>query len=136
MKTVYRSKFGWELFLPIAIVLVAVTALIMAQSDAWFGLAIVLLTFVFILHIFLNTSYTIENNTLTIICGFLYRKQLDIAGITRVKATNNILSSPATSLDRLTIFWGKHGKVMVSPKDKTGFIAHLQSINSGITYKK
>jgi len=136
MKTVYRSKFGWELFLPIAGVLMALSVLISLQDNAWPGLAIVLLSFGFILHLFLNTHYTIENNQLTIVCGFIYRKQLDIAAITGISASNNILSSPATSLDRLEIVWGKHQKVLVSPKNKTEFLSHLQSINLSIIYNK
>jgi hypothetical protein len=136
MKTVFPSRFGWEIFLPASFVLTAVTVLLLDQPAAWLGLVIVGLTFAWMLHMFLTTRYTIENGMLTITCGFLYHKKIDLQTLTSIRETNNILSSPAPSLDRLELTWGKHQNVMVSPKDKPAFIAALQSANPKIIYNK
>ncbi|MBI1192785.1 MAG: hypothetical protein GC205_06375 [Bacteroidetes bacterium] len=136
MKTVFRSKFGWEIAIPIGVIFLGVSGLLLASQASWVGLAVLLLTFIWILHLFLNTHYTVENGMLTITCGFLYRKKIDLQALSSIRETNSILSSPATSLDRLELTWGSNQKVMVSPKDKSSFIAALQSVNSKIIYIK
>jgi hypothetical protein len=78
----------------------------------------------------------VHDNRLIIRCGFLYRKEVDIQSIQRIKETGNPLSSPAISLDRLEIRYGKSGWVLVSPKGKKGFIAALKSLNSAIEIKQ
>lgn len=46
--------------------------------------------------------------------------------------TKSPLSSPATSLDRLEIMYNKNESIIISPKDRTGFINELKTINPGI----
>ena len=71
-----------------------------------------------------GTYYTVERGYLRIASGpFRWRVPLD--DITSVKATRSLLSSPALSLDRLLIRYGKRGRVMVSPADREGFLAAL-----------
>ncbi|UEG55384.1 PH domain-containing protein [Mucilaginibacter daejeonensis] len=57
--------------------------------------------------------------------GFFVNLNIDANTIKSVKATRNPLSAPAISLDRLEIAYGKYDTIMVSPKDRTGFIAQL-----------
>ena len=54
-----------------------------------------------------------------------------INSIRKIKETNNPISSPAASLDRIEVFYGKQS-VIISPKQKTEFINHLLSINPRI----
>ena len=46
--------------------------------------------------------------------------------IKTVTPTSNPLSSPALSLDRLQINYGRWGSIMISPKDKEAFIQDLE----------
>lgn len=98
---VINAGVGW--FLPLLLVLVGV------------GLPIWLLA---------STKYTIAQETLTVQSGpFVWRiKLMDVVEVTE---TRSAISSPALSLDRIAIKY-KSGKfsrsVLVSPKDKTGFI--------------
>ena len=48
---------------------------------------------------------------------------------TQINRKLNPISSPALSLDRLEISYGSQKKIMISPKDKTGF---LQAIGQNI----
>jgi hypothetical protein len=59
--------------------------------------------------------------SLLIRCG-PFRWTVPIDSITAVEETRNPLSSPALSLDRLRIRYGKQRQVMVSPADKAGFM--------------
>jgi hypothetical protein len=84
---------------------------------------------------FLTTNYTIDSNKLTIKCGFLYNKTIDIKTIKKITETNNPLSSPAASLDRLEIAYGKNDSILISPKQKSEFINDIKRINPGIEIK-
>ena len=67
-----------------------------------------------------GTHYTVDENALRIACG-PFRWTVPIDAIKSVEATRNPLSSPALSLDRLQIDYGKR-RIMVSPADKNGFL--------------
>lgn len=71
--------------------------------------------------ILMSTHYTVDKEFLRIVSGpFRFRVRLD--DIHSVKATRNPLSSPALSMDRLMIRYGKNRRVMVSPNDRRGFL--------------
>ncbi len=74
-----------------------------------------------IIWLTLGTHYTVDRRRLTIASG-PFRWKVDIDEIKSVEATRNPLSSPALSLDRLMIHYGKRRRIMVSPADKTGFL--------------
>ena len=88
--------------------------------------------YTFILHIFLKTTYIVENKTLKIKCGFLFNKNILIDDIKGIKKTKNLISSPAPSFDRIEIKYGKFDEVIISPKDKVGFAKDLTLINPTI----
>lgn len=69
----------------------------------------------------LGTHYTVDRGTLRIVSG-PFRWKVPIDQITSVEATRNPLSSPALSLDRLRIRYGKNRRIMISPADKDGFL--------------
>lgn len=74
-----------------------------------------------IIWLTLGTYYAVDRGMLTIVSGpFRWKVQID--EISSVEATRSPLSSPALSLDRLSIRYGKKRRIMVSPADKTGFL--------------
>ena len=89
----------------------------------------------FVIHMFMTTVYTIDGDKLTIKCGFLYNKNIDIKTIKMISETNNALSSPATSLDRLEINYGKFDSVIISPKLKSEFINEIMRLNPNVEVK-
>lgn len=131
MKTHY-SKIGMELVVPLVLIFGTVLVLIINEKPNWIAIAILLPVILFVVHMFLTTKYTIEGDNLVIKCGFLYHKTIDINTIRRIAETNNLLSSPATSLDRLEILYGKFDSVLISPRRKAEFINDIKRINPGI----
>ena len=132
--TTFRSKLGREIIIPITIILVGLGSL-MAYQEIWSGLIIVLSVAFFIIFIFLTTYYQIDGRTLKIRCGLFSTLKIDIDTIRRMSETNNRISSPAFSLDRLEIKYQKDRKidtVMISPKDKDGFIKMITQLNPTI----
>lgn len=135
MKKIYNSKIGLELVIPLIFVFGIVLFLTVIEKPNWIGIAILAPVIVFIVHMFLTTNYTIENDKLTIKCGFLFNKTIDINSIKKITETNNALSSPATSLDRLEITYGKFDSVIISPKQKQEFINDITTLNPNVEVK-
>ena len=81
-----------------------------------------------------STTYAIGNNTLTIRSMFL-KWVIPLENIKTVSKTNNSISSPALSLDRLKIEYLKDGKmkqILVSPRDQQGLCKKLKENHSQI----
>lgn len=135
MKKVYNSKIGLELVIPLVLIFGTVLFLTLYEEPSWIGILILLPTILFVVHMFLTTNYTIESDELTIKCGFLFNKTIDIKTIRKITETNNPLSSPATSLDRLEIKYGKFDTVIISPKKKKEFIENITTLNPNIEVK-
>jgi hypothetical protein len=129
--SVYKSKTGPELAIPGAILLFA-GLILSSASKNWIGVVLIFLVMIFVLHVFLNTYYEISGRIMKVKCGFLIDKDIDIDEIVSVKETFNPLSAPATSLDRLEIKLAGKDSILVSPRDKRGFIKELLQIKPGI----
>jgi len=95
-----------------------VRALVAAVS-----VAVVLLLFA----VFRGTHYTITEQELRIVSG-PFRWTVPIDEITAIAPSRNPLSSPALSLDRLKISYGKRKFVLISPSDKAGFMRAMERV--------
>lgn len=135
MKKKYNSKIGLELVIPLVLIFGAVLFMTVREKPSWLGIAILLPVIIFVIHLFLTTNYTIENGRLTIKSGLFVNKTIDINTIKKITETNNPLSSPATSLDRLEIFYGKFDSIIISPKKKHEFIADIEKLNPNVEVK-
>lgn len=135
MTTVYRSKIGWELILLLAILLIPalIASLDDIENTGYEPLFIILGVNVFIITLLFTIKYKIDGTTLRIYAFFIPYHPIDINSIVKIERTFNPLSAPAASIDRLAITHGD-GYMLVSPKDKAGFIAALQRINPHIVY--
>ncbi len=134
MKT-FKSKIGLELVIPISLIFGAVVLLTLSINPPWMGIVIILPIIIFVAHMFVSTYYTIEQDILTIKCGFLYNNTIDITTIKKITESNNPISSPATSLDRLEIIYNKYDSVIISPKHKTEFINEIIKLNPNVEVK-
>lgn len=72
------------------------------------------------LWILFRTCYTIETGTLRIVSG-PFKWIIPLDEVKEVRASRSVLSSPALSLNRLEIRYGKNKSILVSPKDLQGF---------------
>lgn len=132
----FRSKIGLEIALPVYFLLSFIFIMVMRDGANWIVAGIFILVFMFFTHILFSTYYVIEDEVLHVRCGFLYYSRIDIKTINKITETRNIISSPATSIDRMEILYSKYSSVLVSPKDKDGFIEALKTINPAIEIKK
>jgi len=94
---------------PTAMMIAGSTAIFLAALFGWLGWA---------------TRYVVETNALTIHTGF-YKIRIPLETIKSATPSRNLLASPALSLDRLMIKYGPNKSVLVSPKDKSGFLAAI-----------
>lgn len=141
--TKYKSKVDLALFIPTVGIMLGATLLTvilpLKQPDptgSLVGLGIALFMLVctaLCIQLFLATYYAIDSAMLTIHGGLLYkRKKIPIASIRKIEETRTFVSAPAPSLDRLEIFYNRFDSVVISPKDKLGFIAELLKLNPEI----
>ncbi|HSG59673.1 MAG TPA: PH domain-containing protein [Woeseiaceae bacterium] len=127
-KRVFRSKVDWwiRLLLGFAVagVSVAMGSVVLEGADPVVTTVTILCCLAglaLFVSVLLGTVYTVDRGNLLIRCG-PFRWTVPIDSITAVEETRNPLSSPALSLDRLRIRYGKQRQVMVSPADKAGFM--------------
>lgn len=132
--TRYNSKIGFGILLFLIIVLGG-ASVIMIYNKIWIGLAVVLTVVGFIGYIFSTTHYIIADKNLIIKNGFMVTKSISIDTIRKISETNNPLSSPANSLDRLEIKYSSKDAILISPKNKDKFINQLIEINPKIELK-
>jgi len=130
----FRSKQSVGLILFLTILLVAeATLMIYIQSTE--GLLIVSGVAIFIIHMFSTTNYWINGKNLKIKCGLFTNISIGIDTLRRISETNNPISSPAASFDRLELKYQKNSRIetiLISPKDKDGFINMVTAINPEI----
>lgn len=136
MVRVYKSKVSkWFLWTGIILSAAFVGSLVLCYRSTWVLLIDVVFSGVCIalmLDILLHTDYTIEEDTLYIRCGIMFRMRLPISRIIEITHKPTVLSSPALSAKRIGIKYGRRSWVYVSPQDQEDFISYLKSINPAI----
>lgn len=128
MKKTFRTKIGLELIIFIAGVLI----FCFYEAKDIKALYVLIPFVLFFVYIFSAIKYEIERETLTVKNAFFLKTKIPISEIKSVVETNNPLSSPAASLDRLYINYGKADSVIISPVKRDEFITELKHINPEI----
>lgn len=139
----YQAKIDLALFIPVVGLMLGVTlmTIILPLNEpdpratyTTGGIALLmLLSTVFCAQSFLAIHYLIDGQALIVHAGPLYKnRKIDIASIRKIMKTRTPISAPAPSLDRLEIFYNKFDSIVISPKDKTVFIADLLKLNPAI----
>ena len=130
----YPSKIGVGLLLFVLFIFGAIIFQMIKARD-WAGVAIQFGILLLLILVFYSISYEIHKKALVVNSFFWFKKSIPIEEITGIVETNNPISSPAASLDRLEIFYGKYKSIIISPKEKMAFIEHLKSISPSIIVK-
>jgi hypothetical protein len=134
MKT-YKSKVSFGLILFINLPLLAIIFYpFLAKSTEISGLYALPILF-FANYTLLSNRYIIHQDKLEIKSGIFNNSSIDISQIKKIEKSNSLWSSPASSLDRLEILYGKWDSVLISPENKEDFIADLKQINPDIIIK-
>lgn len=137
VKTVYKSKIDIWVWIPVFLgMIICVGAALSVVFNWWIFLSGLLPIIYCADMVFRRTYYTIdeENRNLRVKCGFITDFNVNIDKIVSLKNTRTLLSAPAASIDRLEVKYGRCQSVVISPKDKQEFIAHLRRLNPEISY--
>jgi hypothetical protein len=101
-----------------------------------YGVLLLVIVFdLFMIAVRIKTYYKIHENKLLIKC-LLWEKKIEITNILEVSPSKNYYGGYGMSKDRLSIKYGKYNTILISPKDKIGFLKTLQKINSAIILDK
>jgi len=130
-RVVYPSKVGLELLVPF-ILIFGIGIVASFEKSSLMGVIVQFgIMFAFI-ALFFSISYEVNDDVLTITTFFFIKKSIPIKDITGIVESNNPLSSPAASLDRLEVYYGKYSSTVISPKEKMKFIEHLKRLSPSI----
>ncbi|MBE8168478.1 MAG: PH domain-containing protein [Shewanella sp.] len=132
MKVFDSKKDTWLLIIVLLAVAASLFAAVMIIVEKTAPMSYLISGFTFVvgagfpIWLLRTTRYyvDIDSNSL-IVKSAMFKWNIGIDSITSIKETRNLLSSPALSLDRLLISYGKHQHIMISPKDKHEFLAAL-----------
>lgn len=134
MKT-YKSKISIGLVLFLLLLFRGIGFKVLSESFDFLSVLLFISPLLFIAYIFTSIKYIIKDTTLIVKAGFSMNEKIDISSIRKIEATNNIISSPAASFDRLEIFYKTYESIIVSPKNKDEFLSDLTRINPKIEIK-
>lgn len=128
----YRSAVdAWIVLLLLSPVFYYLYLLVSGSSRTGLGEMVGgILVLVFLLSLGFPCRYTLTDRSLIIRCGiigFFFKQEIDFRKIENVTLSRNPLASAAWSLKRVSIEYegGFAGFTLISPKDRTGFIAEL-----------
>ncbi len=126
---VYKSKIDWWLIIVIFIVFCyPMIEGILSKDYIMFSVSFGILSLVFLM--FKSIKYKIDGENLHI-----WWTKIDIKTIKKIYSTNNPLSSPALSLDRIAVVYNTYEEVLISPKEREAFVQELLKINPNIEVK-
>jgi hypothetical protein len=96
------------------------------QEGAWTVFAAFAVVFLVIGAVCYPTDYTFEDRHLIVRSG-LIRYRIGLEEIRWVRPSREAWSSPAWSLDRLKIQYGEKKWILISPKDREGFLNEIRA---------
>ena len=131
MENVFRSKVDlWLVIVIIAVPIMLLEFILdgLNTPDKFaelLALVIVVAELGIFTWLYFSTRYTITGDFLLVKAG-PFSWVIPIEDIVSAEPTRNPVSSPALSLDRLLIRYGHSAELMISPKDKLGFMKELK----------
>lgn len=128
----YRSKIDWWIALllcvpPVASIVVGIALVLGENSSEWpWSIVGILLIFGIYFGLVFPMRYGLDDTHLLVRFG-ICRQRIPLIDIVEVRPTHNPLSSPALSLDRLNVQFGRgiFRSVMISPADRNRFLDDL-----------
>jgi hypothetical protein len=125
----YPSKRDWWMTAVCAVLVgsaLLTVALAFVTPGGWISALVMIGAAAFTVWVWARTGYPLGERELIARSGpFRWRIPLD--AITAVRRTRNPLSSPALSLDRLAIRYGRGGVILISPRDRAAFVRALRA---------
>ena len=122
----YKSKIDtWLVLIIVGLPLVLLYWIVFAEVSGSVELTIVVAAFgaalLLPVWILAATDYRFRDDSLHIRSG-PFKWTIPLDDISRIERSRLMISGPALSLDKLLIHYGSHRYVVISPKDKEGFL--------------
>ena len=129
---IFRSKVDtWLIVLTLA-VFAFLTFTIVDTDFSIASIATSVLTMAIFIYVY-DEKYIIDNDKLIVKVGHFTLAKTAIVDIVEIRSTHNPISSPALSLQRLSINLRKHkSAIIISPRKRCEFINALKDINPDI----
>lgn len=122
---IYRSRIDlWLITVFGGSTLLPVILMILWDGPMALTFAITIPMLGFIVWLYFATKYEVLEEEIIIHAG-LYKVVVPRQSIPSVTPSNNVLASPAFSLDRLEIAYGESDKILISPKNQTQFLENI-----------
>ncbi|MXY88954.1 MAG: PH domain-containing protein [Gammaproteobacteria bacterium] len=127
----YKSKIDtWLVLIIVGLPLVLLYWIVFAEVSGSVELTIVVAAFgaalLLPVWILAATDYRFRDDSLHIRSG-PFKWTIPLDDISRIERSRLMISGPALSLDKLLIHYGSHRYVVISPKDKEGFLSEFES---------
>ena len=121
-KRQFKSKVDtWYVVLMAAVVVLSGSVAIPAVlARRWWMVMVLAAPAALLVWNWLSTSYVVSSEALAVRC-LLLRKSIPLQSIRTLRASRDMRSSPALSLDRIEVL-ADGDSVLVSPEDQVGFI--------------
>lgn len=133
----FRTAYSITLIILVSISLLG--TLVGCLIGELFGASVLILVIMLLFFYGANNTYYVVNSSqksLIILSGLFFKKSIEIDSIKRVEDSNSLLSAPAMSMKRLEIIYNKFDSILISPKDKEGFVVALQEVKPEIIYQR
>lgn len=134
MKT-FKSKISSSLFDPL-IFFVSYLVLFQPKKDnptLIIAISIIVVHIIFYIFTIFSTKYIFIKDNLYIRYAYSIMKIINISTITEIRYfSNETRNSYSLSHDRIEIIYANDKSIVISPKDKDGFIDEIQLINPNV----
>jgi len=127
----YKSKIDLWLIIILTLVFGGIVIFSIIKKE-WIGFIIAIIPTIFIWDMFKSTFYIITEEELIIRCGIFYKLVIKITDIRKISESNDLISSPALSIDRLEILYNRFDTILISPKKKYEFLQSIETLKPDI----
>jgi hypothetical protein len=127
----YKSKIDLWLIIILTLVFGGIVIFSVIKKE-WIGFIIAIIPTIFIWDMFKSTFYIITEEELIIRCGIFYKLVIKITDIRKISESNDLISSPALSIDRLEILYNRFDTILISPKKKYEFLQSIETLKPDI----
>lgn len=127
----YKSKIDLWLIIILTLVFGGIVIFSVIKKE-WIGFIIAIIPTLFIWDMFKSTFYIITEEELIIRCGIFYKLVIKITDIRKISESNDLISSPALSIDRLEILYNRFDTILISPKKKYEFLQSIETLKPDI----
>jgi hypothetical protein len=123
---VFKSKIDWWLVVLVLVIFgyPIIDGILSKEYVLSLVFGLILVVFYFLSK---TIRYKIDSENLII-----WNTKISIHLIRKIYRTNNPLSSPALSLDRIAVVYNTYDEVLISPREREEFIQELLKINPNI----